>query len=235
MTSIRAVTLDAAGTLICIRRPVAETYTQLALQHGIPVQTQSIGHAFRTVFPRMAPLAFGTSDRADLERQERDWWRTLVRSCLGAHGQHPAFGAYFDELYAYYGDAEAWDLYREVPTVLAELNARGIGVAVVSNFDTRLHRILEQLGVSDCFRGVLCSSETGAAKPDARIFAAACQLLNTEPAQTLHAGDSRSADLLGARAAGLGAVWVRRDAQPDPAEDAISDLSALPQLAFAGT
>ena len=98
-----------------------------------------------------------------------------------------------------------------------------------------LMAILEQLGVSDCFRGVLCSSETGAAKPDARIFAAACQLLNTEPAQTLHAGDSRSADLLGARAAGLGAVWVRRDAQPDPAEDAISDLSALPQLAFAGT
>jgi len=233
VTRIRAVTLDAAGTLIRVRRPVGETYAQLALQHGIPVDAQSIGRAFRTVFPRMAPLAFGASNRAGLERQERDWWRTLVRSCLGAHGQHPAFGAYFDELYAYYGNAQAWSLYCEVPAVLTDLEARGIEVAVVSNFDSRLHRILEHLGVRDRFRGVLCSSEAGAAKPDPRIFAAACQLLCTPPVHTLHAGDSRSADLLGARAAGLRAVWVRRDAEPDPDEDAIRDLSAVPPLTLA--
>jgi putative hydrolase of the HAD superfamily len=228
MSRVSAVTLDAAGTLIHVRHPVGETYASIAARRGIPVQAQDIAAAFRTVFPRMAPLAFGACQPQQLARQERDWWRTLVRNCLGRHGQHPAFNAFFDELYAYYHGAAAWAVYPEVIEVLDALEARGIAAAVVSNFDSRLHAVLRELGLHDRFRTVLCSSEAGAAKPDARIFAAACLALRSRPQQTLHAGDDRRADLQGARAAGLMAIWICRGQQRHiPDADCASDLHGV--------
>lgn len=211
MSGISAVTLDAAGTLIQVRQPVGETYAALAARHGIPVQAQEIAAAFRTVFPRMSPLAFGAGSAQQLDRQERDWWRTLVRGCLGRHGQHPGFAAFFDELYDYYRCAQAWMIYPEVHAVLDVLDARGVPAAVVSNFDSRLHPLLHELGLHARFRAVICSSTAGAAKPDARIFALACRTLGSPPQRTLHAGDSRQADLQGARGAGLRALWIRRE------------------------
>lgn len=225
----RALTLDAAGTLIRVRRPVGETYAELAAAHGIPVAARDVATAFRTVFPRMTPLAFGAADGETLQRQERDWWRTLVRACLGRHGQHPAFGAYFDALYEHYRSAGAWRLYPEVPAVLDALARARVPVAVVSNFDSRLHGVLRGLGVAERFVAVVCSSETGAAKPDARIFGAACRALDTAPADTLHVGDDRRADLEGARGAGLQAVWLCRDGGHDG--EAVSGLDAvLPRI-----
>ena len=212
---------------------MGETYALMAREHGIPVDAEEIGRAFRTVFPRMSPLAFGATDRKALERQERSWWQTLVRGCLGRHGQHPAFGAYFSDLYAYYGDARAWTLYPEVLPLLDDLDRAGVPAAVVSNFDTRLHTLLEQFGVHGRFRAVLCSTEAGAAKPDPRIFLAACARLRADPPRTLHVGDDRKADLQGARGAGLEARWLRRDAAPEAGDDTIRDLWMVSDLAGA--
>lgn len=234
MTHVGAVTLDAAGTLIQVRESVGNTYARLAGEHGIVIDPREVSRAFRTVFPRMSPLAFGRAEPRVLQRQERDWWRTLVRNCLGAQGQHPAFGAFFDALYGYYADPTAWHLYGEIPDVLDALDSAGIPMAVVSNFDSRLHGILEGLGVHHRFRTVLCSSEAGAAKPQERIFLAACQALDRNPPQVLHAGDDRRADLEGARNAGLEAVWVRREENTGPGSDTIRDLGQLPTMTGAG-
>lgn len=228
MSGIGAVSLDAAGTLIQVRRPVGETYAGIATRYAIPVQAQEVAAAFRTVFPRMAPLAFGAGNPRQLDRQERDWWRTLVRACLGRHGQHPGFAAFFDELYDHYRCAQAWVIYPEVHDVLDLLDARGIPAAVVSNFDSRLHPLLHELGLHARFRAVICSSSAGAAKPDARIFALACSMLGSRPQQTLHAGDSRQADLQGAHAAGLHALWICREpGMHEPEADRAADLRGL--------
>jgi putative hydrolase of the HAD superfamily len=178
----------------------------------------------------MSPLAFGQSDPDILQRQERDWWRTLVRNCLGAHGQHPGFRTFFDRLYAYYADPAAWFLYAEVAEVLDALDAAGIPMAVVSNFDSRLHGILQGLQVHRRFQAVLCSSEIGAAKPQAQIFVAACDILGEESPQVLHAGDNRRADFEGARNAGLRALWVRRREDVESEPDTARDLGHIPMM-----
>jgi len=225
--SVRGVTLDAAGTLFGVTRPVGQTYEALAGRHGIPADADSIARSFRTVFPRMSPLAFGRRDPGLLERQERDWWRTLVRQCLGPHGQHPAFGRFFEELFEHYRDASAWSLYPEVPAVLDALDEAGLPVVVISNFDRRLHDVLRGLGVHGRFRAVICSTEAGAAKPDRRIFLAGCERLGLAPEHVLHAGDDRRADLEGAAGAGLQALWVRRDAPAAPDARAVADLRGV--------
>lgn len=225
--SIRGISLDAAGTIIEVKSPVAQTYAEIANRHGIPVDARVIGKAFRTVFPRMSPLAFGTIDGPELERQEQAWWRTLVRNCLGRFGQHPGFNAFFAEVYQHYAKPEAWRLFDDVRPLLAALDARGIPVVVVSNFDSRLHAILRGFELREGFREVLCSSMVGSAKPDRQIFVAACAILDVQPAQVLHAGDDRRADYEGARNAGLCARWLQR--QPSCAAEAeqIGTLDAV--------
>jgi putative hydrolase of the HAD superfamily len=224
---IRGISLDAAGTIIRIKEPVAQTYTEIANRHGIPIDAPTISKAFRTVFPRMSPLAFGSTEGAGLQRQERAWWSTLVRNCLGRFGQHRGFNAFFDELYQHYAEPEAWCVYDDVLPLLAKLEAHDIPVVVVSNFDSRLHNILRGFALHDAFREVLCSSMVGSAKPDTRIFTAACQVLRSQPSQVLHVGDDRRADYDGARNAGLSARWLDRD-QPHASEhEQIASLDAV--------
>ena len=178
--AIHGISLDAAGTIIQVKEPVAQTYSKIANRHGIPIDAATIGKAFRTVFPRMSPLAFGATQGTDLQRQEREWWRTVVRNCLGRFGQHQGFKGFFDEVYQHYAEVDAWFVYEDVGALLARLEAHAIPVIVVSNFDSRLHNILRGFSLYDAFREVLCSSMAGSAKPDPRIFIQGCAVLNSQ-------------------------------------------------------
>lgn len=224
--AIEAVTLDAAGTLFRVAHPVGDTYARIAREFEIPVTAAQLNQQFRTLFPRMSPLAFGQCGELELKRQERNWWQTLVRNCLGPQGRHARFADYFDQLYRYYASARAWRLYPEIEAELRRLEALGVPLGVVSNFDSRLEGILETLGISGHFRHIHYSSRSGSAKPHPGIFRQACEMLNVAPAATLHIGDSYPLDLCGAREAGLQALWLDRSAAAD-SDQCLNSLAGL--------
>ena len=222
----RAVLLDAAGTLIDVAGPLGDTYSGLAREFGGDLDPETLTTGFRSAFADTPPMAFPGRTGADLDRAERDWWRAVVDRVTRAAGGVPAFDAYFDRLYAHYASAPAWRVYPEVPDVLQALRARGLRLAVVSNFDTRLPPLLDALGLAAFFDAVVCSGEAGAAKPDGAIFARALAALGVEASEALHVGDSREADYEGARAAGIEALLVDRDADVHPA-GTIPDLRGI--------
>lgn len=117
--------------------------------------------------------------------------------------------------------------------VLAEL-AGDFALGVVSNFYGNVEHILRQAGFGPLLRVVADSTVVGAAKPDAAIFRHAVTRLGTAAEDTLHVGDSWERDVLGARAAGLRAVWLVDDDRqrprhlPDSADGRIASLAALP-------
>lgn len=225
--SVRAVSLDAAGTLINVAEPVGETYARLAAAHGIHVTPATLGDGFRRVYPQMPPLAFAGLHGPALHAAERDWWRRLARAVFEDAAAAPGFDAFFDEVYTHYAKPSAWRVYDEVFQVLAGLRARGLALVVTSNFDSRLHGVLEGLRLREAVDAVVCSAEAGAAKPDARVFAAACEAVKSPPAQTLHVGDNRRADFEGARAAGLRAMLLDRHAAHAAAREHIATLEPL--------
>jgi HAD superfamily hydrolase (TIGR01509 family) len=75
---------------------------------------------------------------------------------------------------------------------------------------------LERCGIADLFAGHVTARAAGAAKPDARIFAALLELAGVEARQVLHVGDDPLADVVGATQAGMQAVWLNRDAREWP-------------------
>jgi putative hydrolase of the HAD superfamily len=206
---IRAVTFDAAGTLIAPREPVGTTYARFASALGIAADPTALEAAFRRAFRTAPPMAFPDASTSDLRRRERGWWRAVVADTLGpAAAAQPSFDACFDALFAHYASASAWTLYPDVPPTLHALRDGGLRIGVVSNFDGRLPAILDGLGVAA--DAVVWSTRAGAAKPARAIFDAAASALGVSIAELCHVGDDVDADVRGAEAAGARAIHVDR-------------------------
>ncbi len=75
---------------------------------------------------------------------------------------------------------------------------------------------LERIGIRAHFAHHVSARDTGAAKPDARIFIAAAECLGVTPAEILHVGDDPELDVVGAREAGLRTAWINRAGHPWP-------------------
>lgn len=207
--SIQAVFFDAAGTLIQLTEPVGTTYARIAAEHGIRADAAALEKGFRQAWKENPQPQHGGIPPAD---GERGWWLTLVRQTFAHATGHALEQAsllpLFDQLYQHYETAQAWQPY---PDTLPALEAlRGRRLFVLSNFDQRLHRILENLGLSNFFEAVITSSQTGHAKPHPGIFAAAAQLAGLPAAACMQVGDEHEADVAGALAAGFSAWHVRR-------------------------
>jgi putative hydrolase of the HAD superfamily len=114
--------------------------------------------------------------------------------------------------------------------------ARGAGarVIVVSNWDVSLGEVLERTGLAGLLDGVVVSAVAGAAKPSPAIFALALALAGAEAEDCLHVGDSLAEDVAGARAAGIEAVLLDRDAVAPvaPVGDDVRVIAALDELSL---
>lgn len=207
----RGLLLDAMGTLIGLRSPVGATYAAVAAEHGIDVAPAAIDRAFPGVLRQAPPLAFPGLEGDRLLEAERRWWGERIDAVLAAAGggDAPAPTALHHALFDRFADPSLWRVYPDVPAVLRRWHGAGLRLAVVSNFDRRLHPLLVGLGLADLFETVVVSSSAGAAKPSPQPFRIALESLGLSAAQVWHVGDSPE-DGAGARAAGVRCLLVRR-------------------------
>jgi len=118
-----------------------------------------------------------------------------------------------DTLITQFTDATCWAPREGAVPLLESLKDSPLTLGVVSNFDPRLHNILEACQLSEYFKFVLTSYEAGFSKPDPKIFQQALQLAALEglqPQQALHVGDNADLDVKGAKDAGWQA-WLVGD------------------------
>jgi putative hydrolase of the HAD superfamily len=209
--AIKAIFFDAAGTLIKPARRVGETYSLVARKYGVEVSPAEIAERFRLCFHSAPPLAFPGESPARIEELERAWWQDLVRRIFEPRDGFRRFDDYFSELFSYFAQPDAWDLYPEVAETLSALERRSMVLGVISNFDSRLIGILEGLGMAHRFKHIFVSSRVGYAKPDRQIFHTALERHGLQAGEALHVGDSEEKDFLGANQAGLTGVLVERN------------------------
>jgi putative hydrolase of the HAD superfamily len=227
-TKIKAVFFDAAGTLIRTVRKVGESYAEIAAKHGINVSPAELNGRFHVAFNGASPLAFPKVAGSAIEALEHAWWKTLVRKVFEPWQPVENFDEFFDELFVYFSRPQAWSLFPEVLETLSALKERGVMLAVISNFDSRLIKILDGLGASNWFEEIYVSSRIGHAKPDRRIFEAALRQHGLAAENAAHVGDSEKNDLRGANAAGLRGILIdRASSEPSNGERRIADLREL--------
>jgi HAD superfamily hydrolase (TIGR01549 family) len=189
--------------------------------------------AVQGLHPRLAATSFDALERTHAALLEDlhgdvmlgrlpldDARRERFRRLLAAYGVEDSEGI-AAEVASMYRDAyrEARRAVAGASTLLAAVGKHA-RVAVVSNnlLDEQQEK-LKLCGLEAHVDALVVSEEVGVSKPDSRIFRIALERLDSAPEDAVMVGDSWSADIEGALAAGVPAVWFnpRRLRPADPA------------------
>ncbi len=136
----------------------------------------------------------------------------------------------------WHASSEEATLFPDVLSVLARLRGN-FRLALCSNTQSFGLEFLEREGLWNALDASALSFEVGALKPHPEIFRSVLRRLCLAPDTVLMVGDHRRDDLAGARAHGMWAVGVARQApeslshqEPDDShDDPLVDLEALPE------
>lgn len=199
---------------------------------------------------------------ASIRREQ--WQQTLEAE--STHGRSPDFAAVVQACAAQAGVAidraqgealwDAWNLGGaffgrvvfpdSIPT-LRELRRRGFAIGAVTNRALGGRRFADELresGMIDLFDALAISCDDGWLKPHPALFRRALEELRVPPEEAVMVGDQLRADVMGAKALGMAAVWKRppgraqepahlpdgAPAVPDYTIDHPGELLALPIL-----
>ena len=212
--AIKTIFLDAGGTLIKVKGTVGEVYAATAKRHGFHIDPGHINGAFRQAFDKAPPLAFPGTPEDQLLEKEKAWWMSVVQDAFGVIGidkTDQRFPAMFQDLFHAFEGSDEWELYPEVIEVLKEFQKREIPLGIISNFDSRLTQICEDLQIASFFTSITISSQVGSAKPDSAIFHQALAKHRIKPQEAIHIGDSYRDDIEGGAKVGLHTVHLDRE------------------------
>jgi FMN phosphatase YigB (HAD superfamily) len=138
---------------------------------------------------------------------------------------------------------DAWELYPDVEPMLSEVREMDVRIGIVSDWGSNLRDITTELGLDRMVDFVLPSGAVGVAKPNPAFFALALERAGAAPGDGLMVGDSYRADVRGAWAAGMDALWLDRtegisitpDDEPSPDDvRVIRSLAEVPEIVRAG-
>lgn len=219
---IRAISLDAMGTILFLKKPPQDIYFEVLRELGYDPQ-------------KILPL---TMDRELFRRYWQQAERILPPSFLNDHVDR--FAHYRETPYAFWGlifeamftdlklpkenlfaavDAAyrrfgAPDLWAVEPTLVELVDfcrEYGIKLFVTSNWDFRLPKIIRELGIAAFFSEIITSALVGYEKPSPKIFQYLATSAGCAARQVLHIGDRIKDDVQGAIQAGLQAALYRKD------------------------
>lgn len=206
---------DVGGTLLRAHPSVGAVYAEIARRHDIHVDPKEVENRMRKTF-------FETRDGNREKKLEtvdhtlsldsaRRFWHGLVKAGLGPAGDVPQFDAYFDDVFEEFARAGRYRFFADAEPVLSSLEKMGCRLGIISNWDLRLRRVLEEMGIDKRFRTIVISGEVGCEKPDPAIYEIARSMAGAGPHDRLiQIGDSPRDDVAGARAAGFDARFVNR-------------------------
>jgi putative hydrolase of the HAD superfamily len=118
--------------------------------------------------------------------------------------------------------------YPESVEVLEDLKELSVPLYVVSNWDIELERVLENLGWTVYFDGIVASAVLGVEKPRREIFDEALRLAGVPADRAVMVGNDPVSDIRGAFEAGVDSVFVaRKDRGAPEATYVLPDLRGL--------
>jgi putative hydrolase of the HAD superfamily len=217
---IRAVTIDALGTLLELLPPAPRLQEQLRAL-GVEVSLEQAGRAMKAEIGFYREHLWMGRDAAGLGELRRRC-ADVLRDVLGIE----------QDVEAALLAAIVFEPFPDAVPALRALRAAGVKLVAASNWDVSLHEQLERTGLTPLLDGALSSAEVGAPKPDPEIFTRALALAGARPEEALHVGDDLEADVGGALAARLTPELIDRDGElePPPGVRRIASLAELPAL-----
>jgi putative hydrolase of the HAD superfamily len=170
-----------------------------------------------------------STDEAAYER----WRRDRILGMLAECDVHPGEYEVIVERLRSGKSTRVLEPYAEAASVLAELRARGVQLAVCSNWDWDLAEAVDEVGLTGATDVLVSSAWAGARKPHPLIFEHTLAKTGADPQRTLFVGDTWGPDVVGPRALGMTPLYLLRvDHWPDPTapDDPTAETMCAPDL-----
>lgn len=226
--AVRAVLLDALGTLVELQPPAPRLRHQLAARFGAEVSLAEAEVAIAAEIGYYRAHLNEGRDADALGELRLRCARTL-RDALPwpARAAVPEGTALVETLLA----SLHFEPFPDAVVALPRLRSGGRRLVVVSNWDVSLHELLRRRGLAELLDGAVSSAEVGCAKPATAIFQRALALAQVAPSQAMHVGDTPASDVDGALAAGIAPVLlVRKSTAPVQATRGVPVIRSLSEL-----
>jgi REG-2-like HAD superfamily hydrolase len=208
-----AIFLDAGYTLFSAKPSPPKFYHQVCVRHGVEITLEQMMDAMRQVWiEKVVPEM--NDENVDLfcsDEEDRNWWwnydhEVFSKLKIAPEKHHEIF----DEIYRFFGDPAAWQLYPDTLESLDRMKESAFSIGIVSNWNSSLKAIVEGLNLTHYFDFILSSAEAGWKKPSPKIFEIALKMADADPSRVVHIGDTYQTDVLGARSAGIRGVMLDR-------------------------
>lgn len=208
--AVNTIFFDAADTLFYIKNGLGNTYASVARKHGADPDPAELRKAFSKAFRTAPPLAFGGVSDEERKTLEKNYWRNIVDNVYQEVGMFDGFDTHFNELFEVFR-SEAWEVFPETKNVLENLKENNYRLGIISNFDSRVYDVMNNLDIRQYFDTFVISSEAGHAKPNPNIYHLALNKIGSEPKHCIHVGDHIHNDFHGPRALGIQALLLDRE------------------------
>jgi putative hydrolase of the HAD superfamily len=221
----RAILFDALGTLLRLEAPAPRLCRELADRYGVGISEAEASQAMAAEIAFYRRHLDAGRDPQSLAALREACAAELRRALPEAARRNlPAAAELVEALLA----SLRFHAYPDAEPALKAQRERGLRLAVVSNWDVSLHRVLQNAGLSPFLDVILTAAEAGVRKPAPGIFAQALRLTGVSAAEAIHVGDSLDEDIAGARNAGIEPVLVNRgDRAEVPGVRTIASLAEL--------
>ena len=224
---VRAILFDAGETLVHPSPSFPELFTRVLADAGHRREPDAVLEASRSVFHRFSEAARDNELWTTSKDRSERFWKGVYSTMLAELDLGRDDGLR-DTLYATFTDPTNYALFDDVLESVSALEAEGLALGIVSNFEAWLEDLLGALGVIDRFPVRVISGVEGVEKPDARIFTLALQRIGADAADAVYVGDNPEFDVEPARAVGMMPVLIdRRGRFPDADCVRITDLRHL--------
>ena len=228
MRRISLVTIDATNTIFKFREPPPVIYKKFADQHNIPICDS---HA---ITPDFLKAISGVNKKwphfgATSNVTSKDWWFEVIFETFKDYDRS-VIKPLAKDLYDFYATPEPYDIFEDFYPFAKEWKEKSDkGLVVISNYDRRLPRILNQLGLANFFDDVITSEEAKVSKPSPEIFDYVIKKIKfvRDPTEILHIGDDFEKDFHGATKAGWNGALVNRKKESDVENDVFNSLKDI--------
>jgi HAD superfamily hydrolase (TIGR01509 family) len=239
MAALRAVIFDLGGTLMewhegltiegVWGKAAPAALELLPPEQAAGLTAQALVQAVRRAYLDLEEAAC----TGDLRPMPSYLYVQQALAALGVSVDEPTASTMLRALYI--AESDTTRLLPHAVETLDALHKQGLRLGVISN---RMHGgtlLLDDLayfGISHYFASLIASCDVGQMKPHQRLFTTSLSELGVEPDEAVMVGDDLRADIGGALAMGMGAVWIRRPVGrtdlPPPGVPVIGDLAELP-------
>jgi len=226
VSTVRAVLLDAFGTLVALQPPAPLLRREVERRTGVDVGEERALAAMRAEISYYLEHHLEGRDEQSVDLL-RDRCAEEVRRTLELDGLSHARAR------AAMLAALRFRAFPDAAPALGALRERGVRLVAVSNWDATLPQALAAAGLAHLLDATVSSAAVGAAKPARAVFEAALAAAGCGHEEAFHVGDSPGSDVAGARAAGIRVALLDRDGdlpRPPAGVPRISSLESLPSV-----